>query len=79
MIGAELGLTHLSDKDLTNLLRALHKGDLRCPLTFQTLAIAGLSYLQDKVDFLQGADEPTVRAVLVAVLAERRKTAGAKG
>lgn len=34
--------------------------------------MAGLSYLVDRVDFLSGLDEKALRAVLVAVLAERK-------
>ncbi len=75
MIGAGTGLAHLSEKDLKRLLSALHKQELACPVNFKSLAMTGLSYLQDKIDFLQGLDEPAVRAVLIAVLAERRKVA----
>jgi hypothetical protein len=68
-------LTHLADRDLENLLRALHREQLRCPIGPVELHVAGLSYLVDKVDFLSGMEASTVRAVLVAVLAERRRTA----
>ncbi|MGE0788804.1 MAG: hypothetical protein AB7S26_24235 [Sandaracinaceae bacterium] len=67
-------LTALRTEDLTNLLSRLHQGQLRCPINAAQLHVAGLSYLQDRVDFLSGLDEAGVRAVLVAVIAERRRT-----
>lgn len=66
------GLTGLSTTDLERILRALHKGLLRTPAGPAELHMAGLSYLVDRVDFLRGLDERAVRAVLVAVLAERK-------
>ena len=68
-------LTELSDDDLRNVLRRLHAGALPCPVTTRSLHAAGLSYLVDRVDFLLGLDERAVRAVLIAVLAERRRAA----
>lgn len=73
-IGGE-GLAHLSEQDLRNLLKAVHDGTLKCPVSQQTLVTAGLSYLIDKVDHLSGLDERAVRSVLVAVIAERRRAA----
>ena len=67
------GLTELSLADLKNLLRRLHAGELRCPVGPKELHRAGLSYLVDRVDFLRGLDERGVRAVLVAVIAERTR------
>ena len=71
---ARLGqaLTQLSNQDLERLLKRVHDGSLECPINQRTLHMAGLSYLVDRVDFLHGHDARTVRAVLVAVLAERR-------
>ena len=69
-------LTDLETKDLKNLLRLLHNGTLRCPIGPGELHMAGLSYLVDRVDYLRGLDERAVRAVLVAVLAERRRPQG---
>ena len=66
-------LTHLADKDLENILRRVHQGALPLPVTTRSLHAAGLSYLVDKLDFLLGLDERGLRAVLVAVLAERRR------
>ncbi|GAB5546459.1 MAG: hypothetical protein RLO52_17515 [Sandaracinaceae bacterium] len=69
------GLTHLSVQDLKNLLARVHDGSLPCPFTIKELTDAGLAYLQDRVDFLAGLDERAVRAVLVAVIAERQRSA----
>ncbi|AKF09685.1 hypothetical protein [Sandaracinus amylolyticus] len=71
MIGGK-GLVHVSTSDLKLMLSRLHRGQLSCPVTHDRLVIAGLPQLVDKVDFLKGLDEPAVRAVLVAVIAERR-------
>ena len=71
-ITAGRGLTALDTKDLENLLRRLHEGTLACPFGPRELHAAGLSYLVDRVGFLHQKDEATVRAVLVAVIAERR-------
>lgn len=68
-------LTELGLRDLENLLRALHHKQLACPIVPVTLHAAGLSYLVDRVEFLRGLDEGAVRAVLVAVIAERKKAA----
>ncbi|MBZ0121462.1 MAG: hypothetical protein K8H88_30985 [Sandaracinaceae bacterium] len=67
-----LGLTHLATTDLENLLRALHRGQLTCPIGPRELTAAGLAYLQDRVEALKGLDQSAVRAVLVAVIAERK-------
>ncbi len=66
------GLTGLKDVDLERILRALHRGELIFPIDYRSLALAGLSYLQDRVEFLQGLDEAAVRAVIVAVMHERK-------
>jgi hypothetical protein len=73
MANKHSGLTGLSTTDLERLLRAVHRGELSCPLSHASLHVAGLSYLVDRVEALQGLDERGVRAVLVAVLAERRQ------
>ncbi|UJR86865.1 hypothetical protein [Sandaracinus amylolyticus] len=70
MIGGK-GLVHVSTSDLKLMLSRLHRGQLGCPVTHDRLVIAGLPQLVDKVDFLKGLDEAAVRAVLVAVIAER--------
>ncbi len=67
------GLTHLNDKQLERLLTAVHRDLVACPLTPDQLMTAGLSDVYDRVGFLRGLDKPSVKAVLVAVLAERRR------
>ena len=73
MIGAGQGLREVPSIDLKRLLTAIHRGDLPCPLTADVLACVGL---QDRSEVLlgslRGLTDAGVRAVLVAVLAERR-------
>ena len=58
---------------LATALRSLHRGELECPLTIPGLTRVGLQYVApDLLHALRGLDEDAVRAVLVAVLAERR-------
>ena len=64
-------LTAVSTGELRALLRALHRGTLRCPISHPELLRAGLPALVDRVGFLQGLDEAASRAVLTAVIAER--------
>lgn len=65
-------LRDVPDEDLKALLRALHHGRLELPLRRETLMLMGMNRLADHADVLIGLDEKGVRAVLVAVLAERR-------
>lgn len=70
MLG-DRGLVAVATTDLVAVLRAVHRGDLPCPITPIGLAQAGLLRLGDELGLLHGLDERAVRAVLVAVLAER--------
>lgn len=72
-------LTEVATRDLELLLSRLHKRQLVAPVTHQSLLHAGLPHLVDRVGFLSGLDEAAVRAVLVAVIAERRAATRAKG
>ena len=66
-------LTHARTKSLVALLRALYREDATCPLTTQELARVGLQYAaEDLLPHLRGLDMVATRAVVVAVLAERR-------
>lgn len=65
------GLTAVSTSDLKNLLRAVHRGDLPCPLTLPNLARNGLQHAADELGHLRGLDAPAVKAVVIAVIAER--------
>ena len=66
------GLTKLTTRDLENLLRALYRDELSGVVSKQSLGQAGLSYLWDRCDFLNGLEADTVRHIVVAVIAERR-------
>ena len=72
MIGAGAGLTDVPTEDLKRALQAVHRGTLPCPVTADTLACVGL---QDRspplMESLRGLEAPAVRALLVAVIAER--------
>ncbi len=67
------GLTHLTDPQLERLLRAVHRGYITCPIDAEQLMTAGLADIFDRAGFLGGLDEAGVKAVLIAVLAERRR------
>lgn len=77
MLGTGLGLTDVSTADLEVALRTLHRGQLECPLSIEGLTRVGLQHTAtDLLEHLRGLEEPGVRAVLVAVLAERRPRGG---
>ncbi|MBX2797404.1 MAG: hypothetical protein KTR31_07050 [Myxococcales bacterium] len=67
------GLRTVRDDDLVNLLRAIHRGELTCPITRRGLGEAGLLRLGDELEHLRGLDDKATIAVIVAVLAERRQ------
>lgn len=67
-----LGLKGVKTKDLEQVLRLVHRGELSCPIDQTGLAVAGLLRLGDDLGHLRGLDQAGVRAVLVAVIAERR-------
>ena len=71
MFTSAKGMTAVKTDDVKALLRCVHRGELACPITQIGLAQAGLLRLGDDVGHLFGLDEAGVRAVLVAVLAER--------
>ena len=72
MMSAGAGLTEVPTKSLKRALLALHKGDLRCPLSIEELTRNGLQNVAtDLLAQLRGLDAVAVRAVLVVVLAER--------
>jgi hypothetical protein len=72
MIGSG-GLTTLTTPQLQLLLRALHRGELPCPIDRVGLATVGLLHLGDELEALRGLEANGVRAVLISVLAERRR------
>ena len=68
----EFGLTQVPTEDLKTLLRYLHRGELRCPLTPAELARFGLQARSASLlNHLRGLESEAVRAVVVGVLAER--------
>ena len=69
-----LGLVDVPTERLEHLLRALHRGTLRFPLTPVELARHRLQpEALALMRHLRGLDASGVRAVVVAVLAERRE------
>lgn len=72
LAGALRGLTRVPDSDLEELLRAIHAGRVEFPLQGPGLLLLGLNRLADEGASLMGLDERGVRAVIAAVLAERR-------
>ena len=72
MLDAGKALTAVSTDNLTALLRAVHREPFEGGFATPVLAARDLLPLQDAVGFLHGLDDRAVKAVLVAVLAERR-------
>lgn len=67
-----LGLTAVVDERLRALLTGLHRETLACPLTIVGLTCHGLQDCAGPLlGHLRGLDAAGVRAVVVAVLAER--------
>lgn len=71
MMGSK-GLSTVCTDDLKEILRRVHRGELPCPVDRIGLATTGLLRLGDDLEILGGLDERATRAVLIAVLAERR-------
>ena len=70
-----IGLTGVPTPVLEALLRGVHRGELACPLTPLTVAFAGSqAYSELILGALRGLDATAVRAVLVCVLAERKRS-----
>lgn len=66
-------LTYAKTAALEALLKALYREDAACPLTVQELTRVGLQYAaEDLLPHLRGLDATAAKAVVVAVLAERR-------
>ena len=67
-----LGLTKVPTGELETLLRWLHRGETPVPVTRSFCLSSALPYLAENGDVLFGLEEAGARAVLVAVIAERR-------
>ena len=70
-----LGLTAVPDDELLVLLRRVHEKQLSFPLKRSELLLLKTPRLAEHGDVLLGLDEAGVRAVLVSVIAERRRAA----
>jgi hypothetical protein len=72
MRAVTLGLSSLPTATVRKALLHLHRGELDCPLTIVGLTRLGLQEEAETfLQLLRGLDTSAVRAVLVAVLAER--------
>lgn len=72
-----LGLTEVSTDDLRKLLRALHRGEVTCPLTPVGLTCIGLQdAVGDLLAHVRGLERAAVHAIVVAVIAERERGSG---
>jgi hypothetical protein len=67
-----MALTGVSTEELQQLLRLVYRGEIEIPITPVALARVGLQYRAEEfMQSLRGLDEAGVRAVLIAVAAER--------
>lgn len=74
MLGASIGLVEVKTDDLKRALSYVHKGELTAPLTIANLTRFGLQHCADPLlKLLRDVDAAGMRAVLVAVLAERKE------
>lgn len=62
----------MPEHELETLLRRVHNGEVSFPLRRSELLLMKTPQLAELGDVLLGLDEAGVRAVIVAVLAERR-------
>lgn len=65
------GLTRLTDEHLKTLYKHVYRGTLTCPFQRRDLLSLGLNPQAEEAEMLFGLAEPAVRAVVLAVLAER--------
>lgn len=65
-------ITKIPDEDLQKVARAAYRGHLQFPLTRQQFLVMGLNRVADFGDVFIGLDERGMRAVIAAVLAERK-------
>ena len=74
MFHGGLGLTEVNSHDLQKALRALYRNELELPVTIAGLARVGLQHCaQPLLAQLRDLDDAGTRAVLVSVLAERKR------
>jgi hypothetical protein len=65
------GLRDVKTDDLRILLRAVHRDELETPFDRAGLATIGLLRIADDLDHLRGLDASAIKAVVIAVIAER--------
>ncbi|MEE2786979.1 MAG: hypothetical protein VX589_06535 [Myxococcota bacterium] len=70
---AGLGLSRVPTDALKALLRHIYRKNLSCPFDRQSMLTMGLNQIAEDGSILCGLDESAVRAVIVCVLAERRR------
>ena len=68
----QAGLTSLSDDQLKTILKKVYQKNLQCPFHRSDLLVRGLNAVAEEGDLLFGLNEAGVRAVISAVLSERR-------
>ena len=66
-------LTRVTSDQLRTLYRQIYRGELECPFDRRALLNRGLNPQAEECDLLFGLEEPGVRAVITAVLAERER------
>ena len=66
------GLSSLSDEQLKTILQRVYTKELPCPFKRSDLLLRGLNAVAEDGDLLFGLDELGVKAVITAVLFERR-------
>jgi len=66
------GLSAVPTEQLLRLLRLVHRGHLPFPISRASLIASAFGDLESELDLLVGRDQAGARALLVAVIAERR-------
>ena len=69
------GVTRVPSDELKRLLKALHRGLLRTPITRSGLIEAAFGHLEAELDAMVGRDKAAAQALIVCVLAERNEAA----
>jgi hypothetical protein len=74
MAQVPIALTGVPTAELEQLLRLVHRKHISAPITPVELALVGLQHRSEEImQSLRGLDDLGVRAVLIAVMAERRE------
>ena len=70
---AGIGLSRVQTDALKILLKHIHRQNIVCPFERSTLLLLGLNEIAEEGPILCGLEEKAVRALIVCVLAERRR------